>query len=74
MGIVSQGRKDALPVTVGGKEMRIQIPGEISPNQIPSSPKIEPVLSANWIGIAVVEPVSRLRELLEAARKASVKQ
>jgi S1-C subfamily serine protease len=58
LGIVSEGRRQPTPVTVGGNPIQAQGPaGQTF------------VMSESWMGIGVVEPASRVRRLLEIAAK-----
>jgi hypothetical protein len=59
VGVVSQGRRQATPVSAGGKP--VEIPGEKG---------ALPVFSEEWIGIGVVEPASKVVEVIAAARAA----
>lgn len=53
LGIVSQGRKEANPLYAGGKTIEIQGPkGTVA------------LVSEQWIGIGVVEPAAKVKELL----------
>lgn len=56
LGIVSQGRKQPMPLTAGGQ--KIEIPGPKGPTTL---------VSESWMGIGVVEPASRVLRLLERA-------
>lgn len=57
LGIITQGRLESVPLLAEGKS--IEIPGPSGPMK---------VVSQDWIGIGVVEPASRVQEVLEAAR------
>ncbi len=60
LGIVSQGRREATPVSAGGKQVEMQGPqGAVK------------VVSEEWIGIGVIEPATRVLQLLNAAKSAS---
>ena len=63
LGIISEGRTQELPLTAGGKEIQIQ--GEKGPQTL---------LSANFIGIGVVEPAARVKELLSEAAKSATQR
>lgn len=56
LGIVSQGRRQAVPLTAGGKEIELQ--GPAGPMKI---------VSEDWIGVGIVEPASKVLELLKFA-------
>ncbi len=56
LGIVSQGRKAINPLRAAGKQLELQGPAG------PAA-----VLSEQWVGIGVVEPAERVRELLVRA-------
>jgi hypothetical protein len=58
LGIVSQGRRQPMPLTAGGKPIELQ--GPAGPTAL---------VSESWMGIGVVEPASRVRRLLELAAK-----
>jgi hypothetical protein len=56
LGIISQGRKEANPLIAGGKTIEMEGPtGPVA------------LLSEQWIGIGVVEPAQRVKELLDHA-------
>jgi hypothetical protein len=60
LGLVSQGRMEFMPLLVEGKEVELQDPTGIK----------KPV-SPNWIGVGVIEPASKVREvLLSSVKKA----
>lgn len=60
VGIVSQGRREATPVSAGGKHVEMQGPeGSVK------------MVSEGWIGVGVIEPANRVLQLLNAARSAS---
>lgn len=56
LGIISQGRKAINPLRAAGREVELQ--GPAGPTA---------VLSEQWVGIGVVEPAERVRELLVQA-------
>jgi hypothetical protein len=62
---VSQARLENLPVTIGGKKMQVSIPTRTKKG-VTKSQNV-PVLSPNLIGIGVIEPVSKVVEVLRAA-------
>jgi len=58
LGIVSQGRKQEMPLVAEGSRIEIQGPqGPVS------------VVSQQWIGVGIIEPAERVLELLKAALK-----
>jgi S1-C subfamily serine protease len=58
LGIVSQGRKEVSPLYAGGKAIEMLGPqGSIK------------LVTEQWVGVGVVEPASRVRELLDSAYK-----
>lgn len=58
LGIISQGRKEANPLYAGDKAIEMQGPkGTVA------------VVSEQWVGIGVVEPAERVKELLTDAYK-----
>ncbi len=56
LGIISQGRKETSPLRAGGRQVELQGPAG------PAA-----VLSEQWVGIGVVEPAERVKELLVQA-------
>ena len=58
LGIVSQGRKQVMPLVAEGKQIEIQ------GSQGPIS-----VVTEQWIGVGILEPPVRVAELLKAAVK-----
>jgi hypothetical protein len=58
LGIVSQGRTEAMPLTAGGKKIEITTP---------AGP--ENVVAGQFIGVAVIEPAVRVRELIDRLRE-----
>jgi len=62
LGIVSQGRKLQMPLVATERKIEISEPtGPIS------------LVAEQWIGVGVVEPAERVRELLDAVMKALTK-
>ncbi len=61
LGVVTQARIQKLPLTVGGKELEVQLKGKKRP---------ETIFVPSFIGIGVIEPAFRVRQLLSAAAKA----
>jgi len=58
LGIVTQGRKHRMPLIVEGKRIHMQGPrGPID------------IVTEDWIGVGIVEPASRVAELLKAATR-----
>jgi len=62
LGIVTEGPRQSVPLTAEGKS--IEVTGPSGPIK---------VVSEDWIGIGVVEPASRVRAVLEAARAGKAK-
>lgn len=60
LGIVTQARIQKLPLTVGGKELEIQLQGRKKP-ETPFVP--------SFVGLGVIEPALRVKQLLAAATK-----
>ncbi len=58
LGIVTQARIQKLPLTVGGKELEVQLKGRKKP-ETPFVP--------SFIGLGVIEPALRIKQLLAAA-------
>jgi hypothetical protein len=58
LGIVSEGRFEGTAVVIGGKPIEAQTPNGK-----------QKAASLQWIGIGVIEPASRVKELLELAHK-----
>ncbi|TAJ07999.1 MAG: serine protease [Nitrospirae bacterium] len=58
LGIVTQARIQKLPLTVGGKELEVQLKGKKRP-ETPFVP--------SFIGLGVIEPAFRVKQLLSAA-------
>ncbi len=60
LGIVTQARIQNLPLMAGGKEVEVEFKGK----------KMSQVLLVpNFMGIGVVEPAARVRQLLDTARR-----
>ena len=54
LGIISEGRKEENPLVADGKQIDLQGPqGAVK------------IVSQQWVGIGVVEPASRVNQLLE---------
>lgn len=64
LGIVTQARIHRLPLLVDGKEIELRF------GKKPS----KPLLSQNYIGLGLVEPAIRVKQLLLTARKAMNKE
>jgi hypothetical protein len=61
LGIVTQARIQKLPVTVGGKELEVQLQGR---------KKLETPFVPSFIGLGVIEPALRVKQLLATAKSA----
>jgi len=58
LGIVTQARIQKLPLTVGGKELEVQLKGRKKP---------EALFVPSFVGLGVIEPALRIKQLLAAA-------
>lgn len=60
LGIVTQARIQKLPLIAGGKELEVQLKGKKRP---------ETLFVPSFVGLGVVEPAFRVKQLLSAAAK-----
>ncbi|MBM4123473.1 MAG: trypsin-like peptidase domain-containing protein [Nitrospira sp.] len=60
LGIVTQARIQKLPLIAGGKELEVQLKGKKRP---------ETLFVPSFVGLGVVEPAIRVKQLLSAAAK-----
>lgn len=60
LGIVTQARIQSLPLLAGGKQVDLYVQGK---------KKSEPLLTPSFLGLGLVEPAYRIKQLLVSATR-----